>query len=208
MIPRRLDPFTLRLAEPNDRAACYAVCLGTGDSGRDATHLHADPDALGHVYVGAYLAFAPEFALVLEDAAGVCGYALAALDTRDFQRRYVEEWLPPLRKLRPAPSGPAGRWSRDEALWNLYHHPELFTPEPYAGFPSHLHIDLLPRAQGRGLGRTMMTELLQRLTVRGSPGVHLAMAADNHRAAAFYARLGFRELARGGDAIYLGRSLP
>lgn len=207
MIPRRLDAFTLRLAEPGDRAACYAVCLATGDSGRDATHLHADPEALGNVYVGAYLAFEPEFALVLEDAAGVCGYALAALDTRDFQRRYVEEWLPPLRALRPAPGGPASRWSRDEQLWHLYHHPELFVPEPYADHPSHLHVDLLPRAQGRGLGREMMAELLARLTRRGSPGVHLAMAADNQRAAAFYAKLGFRELARSGDAIYLGRRL-
>ncbi len=207
MIPRKLDAFTLRLALPRDREACYAVCLGTGDSGRDATHLHADPEALGHVYVGAYLAFEPQLALVLEDSAGVCGYALAVVDTREFQRRYVEEWLPPLRALRSAPSGPAERWSRDEQLWHLYHHPELFVPEPYADYPSHLHLDLLPRAQGRGLGRAMMAELLERLTARGAPGVHLAMAADNHRAAAFYAKLGFRELARGGDAIYLGRRL-
>jgi ribosomal protein S18 acetylase RimI-like enzyme len=53
----------------------------------------------------------------------------------------------------------------------------------------------------------MMEELLGRLARRGSPGVHLAMARDNHRAAAFYAKLGFRELARGADAIYLGRTL-
>jgi len=207
MIPRKLDAFTLRLALPGDREACYAVCLGTGDSGRDATHLHADPEALGNVYVGAYLAFEPEFALVLEDAAGVCGYALAALDTREFQRRYLEDWLPPLRARRPAPGGPAECWSRDEQLWHLYHHPELFVPEPYADHPSHLHLDLLPRAQGRGLGRAMMAELLARLTQLGSSGVHLAMAADNQRAAGFYAKLGFRELARRGDAIYLGRRL-
>lgn len=207
MNPIRRGDFTVRQAEPRDRAACYAVCLGTGDSGRDAAHLHTDRDALGHVYVGAYLAFEPELALVLEDGAGVCGYALAALDTRGFQRRYVEEWLPPLRALRAAPAGPAAGWSRDEQLWHLYHHPELFLPEPYADHPSHLHIDLLPRAQGRGHGRAMMEELLGRLAGRGSPGVHLAMAHDNHRAAAFYAKLGFRELARDAGAIYLGRTL-
>lgn len=207
MNPRGTGEFTLRLAEPRDRAACYAVCLGTGDSGRDATHLHTDPDALGNVYVGAYLAFEPELALVLEDQAGVCGYALAALDTLEFQRRYLKEWLPPLQALRPAPAGPAARWSRDEQLWHFYHHPELFLPEPYAEYPSHLHIDLLPRAQGRGYGRAMMEDLLGRLARRGSPGVHLAMAHDNHRAAAFYAKLGFRELARGADAIFLGRTL-
>lgn len=208
MIPRQIGDFTLRHATAADRAACYAVCLGTGDSGRDATHLHADPDALGNVYVGAYLAFEPEFALVITDAAGVCGYALAAFDTKAFHRRYVNEWLPPLRAGRPAPSGPPAAWNRDEQLWHLYHHPELFVPEPYAAFPSHLHIDLLPRAQGRGLGRALMSELLGLLAARGSPGVHLAMAADNHRAAAFYAKLGFSEITRNLDTLFLARRLP
>lgn len=208
MSPRTLGDFTLRQAAPADRAACYFVCLATGDSGRDATPLHADPDALGNVYVGAYLAFEPELSLVLEDQTGVCGYALAALDTKAFHRRYVDEWLPPLQRLRAAPNGPATNWSRDEQLWNLYHHPELFVPGPYADYPSHLHIDLLPRAQARGLGRAMITELLASLSVRGSPGVHLAMASDNHRAAGFYAKLGFHELARNHDTVFLARALP
>lgn len=207
MITQRLGDFTLRRATASDRAACYSVCLGTGDSGRDATHLHTDSEALGNVYVGAYLAFEPELSLVLQDKSGVCGYALAAGDTKTFHRRYVEEWLPPLRASRPAPSGPPAAWSRDEQLWNLYHHPELFTPEPYGAYPSHLHIDLLPRAQGRGFGRALMSELLGLLAARGSPGVHLAMAADNHRAAAFYAKLGFTEIARLTDTLFLARPL-
>lgn len=207
MTPRRIGNFNLRQAVAADRASCYAVCLGTGDSGRDATRLHADPEALGNVYVGAYLAFEPELSLVLEDQIGICGYALAALDTKAFHHRYVNEWLPPLRQRRPPPSGPSTAWGRDEQLWNLYHHPELFVPESYAAHPSHLHIDLLPRAQGRGLGRVMMTELLGLLAARGSPGVHLAMAADNHRAAAFYAKLGFNEIARNSDTLFLARPL-
>ena len=207
MIPRNFGGFTVRLARPSDRAACYEVCLRTGDSGRDATSLHSDPEALGNVYVGAYLAFEPAFALVLEDDGGVCGYALGALDTRSFHARYIKEWLPPLRALRPAPPPPASAWSRDEQLWNLYHHPELFVPDPYAPYPSHLHIDLLPRAQGRGCGRAMMDELLERLKAAGSTGVHLAMAADNHRAAGFYARIGFHELARTHDTLFLRKGL-
>lgn len=208
MTPRTLGDFTLRLARPSDRAACYEVCLRTGDSGRDASSLHSDPDALGNVYVGAYLALEPGLALVLEDTAGVCGYALGALDTRVFQARYVHEWLPPLRAKHEAPTPPATGWSRDQQLWHLYHHPELFVPEPYAPYPSHLHIDLLPRAQGRGCGRSMMETLLSLLSDRGSVGVHLAMAADNRGAAAFYAKLGFRELARNPDTLFLCRPLP
>ncbi len=208
MTPVPMGPFTLRHARPEDRAAAYRVCLMTGDSGRDATHLHQDPDALGHVYVGAYLAFEPTFAFVLEDAAGVCGYTLGALDSRRYYQRYREEWLPPLQAQRPAPQGDRATWTRDQQLWHLYHHPDIFLPAAETTFPSHLHIDLLPRAQGRGIGREMMRVLLGALTAHGSPGVHLAMALDNHRAARFYAQLGFRELARNADTLYLARSLP
>ena len=207
MKPLSLGEFTLRRAQPTDRAAAYRVCLLTGDSGRDATHLHQDPDALGNVYVGAYLAFEPTFAFVLEDAAGVCGYTLGALDSRRFYQRYREEWLPPLQALRPDPQGDRATWTRDQQLWHLYHHPDIFLPAAETTFPSHLHIDLLPRAQGRGCGRAMMDELLERLKAAGSTGVHLAMAADNHRAAGFYARIGFHELARTHDTLFLRKGL-
>lgn len=207
MTPLALGAFTLRRARPEDRAAAYRICLLTGDSGRDATQLHRDPDALGNVYVGAYFEFEPDCAFVLEDAGGICGYTLGALDSRDFYRRYREEWLPPLRALHPAPIGDRAAWSRDEQLWHLYHHPDIYLPDEEAAYPSHLHIDLLPRAQGRGIGAEMMRVLLDTLTARGSPGVHLAMALDNHRAARFYAKLGFHELARNPDTLFLGRAL-
>jgi ribosomal protein S18 acetylase RimI-like enzyme len=74
-----------------------------------------------------------------------------------------------------------------------------------------LHIDLLPRAQGRGYGRRMIEALLERLRGRGVPGVHLGVSVHNGRAVGFYERLGFRELTRAGagpDAcIYMGRAL-
>jgi ribosomal protein S18 acetylase RimI-like enzyme len=75
-------------------------------------------------------------------------------------------------------------------------------------FPSHLHIDLLPRVQRRGYGRRMLERLMDVLKRRGSPGAHLGLSARNARAFGFYRRLGFRELVRvgsGGDAsIYMG----
>jgi GNAT superfamily N-acetyltransferase len=124
---------------------------------------------LGNVYVGAYLAFEPDFAFVLEDAEGVCGYTLGALDSRRFYQRYRETWLPPLRAQRPAPQGDRAAWTRDQQLWHLYHQPDIFLPAEEAVHPSHLHIDLLPRAQGRGIGGEMMRVLLGELARHGSP---------------------------------------
>jgi len=84
----------------------------------------------------------------------------------------------------------------------------LHPPGASEHFHAKVHIDLLPRAQERGLGRAMMTDLLRLLASRGSPGVHLPMASDNLRAAAFYAKLGVTEIARNADTLFLARRLP
>ena len=71
-------------------------------------------------------------------------------------------------------------------------------------FPAHLHIDLLPEAQGSGYGRGLMRQLGLAAVAAGVPGIHLGMARDNLPALAFYRRLGFRELPVEGGALVLG----
>ncbi len=208
-----MNDCRLRPVRPGDEAAAYQVCLETGDNGRDGTSFyHEDPAALGRIFVGPYLRFAPELGVILEDAAGVCGYALGALDTRNFFARYEADWRPALVAQFPAPAGDPAQWTRVQHIHHLYHHPDYFAPEPYAEFPSHLHIDLLPRAQGRGYGRQMLTHVMAQLQARGSPGAHLGVSTLNLPAQGFYARLGFREIARTGPAhdgvIYLAQRLP
>lgn len=200
--------FRIRPARPGDAPAAYRVCLLTGDSGNDASALHASgPDLLGHIYVGAYLAFEPGLAFLLEDDAGVCGYVLGALRSREFFQRYVTEWLPPLQATIARPTGDPATLAPTDQLRLLIHEPDLYCPEPYAEYPAHLHIDLLPRAQGQGWGRRMMEALLERLRAKDAPGVHLGMHAANTRAAEFYRRMGFHGLVRVGDSVYFGKRL-
>ena len=47
-------------------------------------------------YVGPYIHLCPDFAFVVEDEEGVCGYILGALDSRLFYEQYTKEWLPKL----------------------------------------------------------------------------------------------------------------
>jgi ribosomal protein S18 acetylase RimI-like enzyme len=202
----------IRPAAPGDVPAAYFVCLKTGDHGQDAEALYRDdPDALGRIFVGPYLAFEPDLSLLLEDDAGVCGYALGAFDSRAFYARYEREWRPDLCRRFPAPDGDAGRWTPVQRVHHAYHQPDYYCPDPYDAYPSHLHIDLLPRAQGRGYGRRLLTRLTDTLRRRGSLGVHLGLSALNTRAYGFYERLGFRELARAGSGtdacIYMAMSL-
>ena len=204
-----MESCIIRPAGPADRAGAYRVCLETGNHGEDGAPFYRDdPDALGRIYVGPYLAFEPELSLLLEDAQGICGYALGALDSRSFFARYEAEWRPRLCAEFPEPAGDPGTWTRAQEAHYAYHHPDYFCPEPYDAYPSHLHIDLLPRAQRRGYGRAMIERNLDTLRRRGSPGAHLGVSALNANAIGFYQRLGFTELTRRGPehdvCIYMG----
>lgn len=211
----------LRPATTADRAACYEICLRTSDNGSDGSHLHADPDALGHIYVGPYLALDPAFAFVLEDEAGVCGYCVGTPDSRTFYQRFERDWLPPIQSELRADTA-AGNYSHAAteqalALSRELHQlllqpaPLMYFPEHFTPWPAHAHIDLLPRAQGRGWGRRLMELQMRRLREAGASGLHLAVAPGNTRAQAFYHRLGFTILQAGPnpppDTLFLGRKL-
>lgn len=205
-----MTDFTIRLARPEDEAAANYVCLKTGDHGGDGEpYYQDDPDALARIFVGPYLAYEPELALVVEDAQGVCGYALGALDSHAFYRRYDAEWRPRLCAEFPMPEGDPAAWTRTQQVHSWYHKPDYYCPEPYAEYPSHMHIDLLERARGQGLGRRMMEQVMDLLRARNSPGGHLGVSILNRPALAFYLRLGFQELARVGTptdgCVYLGQ---
>ena len=196
--------MSIRPALTADLAGAYRVCLQTGASGADATAKYTDPDLLGHVYAGAYLAGQLELARVVVDEGGVAGYILGALDTRAFEVWCETNWWPGLRERYPRGSGTGA----DAELIHLIHEPERVPDAIVAEYPSHLHIDLLPRTQGHGLGRTLMDALATDLTARGSRGIHLGVAIDNPSAIAFYAHLGFSELDRTDGAVIMGRRLP
>ena len=88
-------------------------------------------------------------------------------------------------------------------------HPPAVTGRPtlVGDFPSHLHIDLLPVAQGRGNGRRLLERLLAVLRADGSPGVHLGVSRRNVRAIGFYRALGFEELVDDDRHVVFGRRL-
>ena len=186
--------------------------LKTGDFGRDGEPFYReDPDALGRIFVGPYLAYEPELSLILEDEEGVCGYALGAFDSLAFFERYEKEWRPGLCNQFAVPTGDPSQWTRVQMVYSWYHNPDYTTPEPYDEYPSHLHIDLLERARGRGHGRGMLEQVMEKLRERGSRGAHLGVSMMNTPAFGFYERLGFKELLRAGSGmdgcIYMGKKL-
>ena len=191
-----MAPIVIRAAVPEDRDALYEICRRTGDAGEDASGLYEDPDLLGDLWVGPYLVLEPELAFVGVDDGGVAGYVLGAADTAAFEAACEQRWWPELRVRHPEPPA-SGDLTPDEELHRWIHHPPSTPATVLAEYPAHLHIDLLPRVQSRGLGRRLIDTLLAILRDRGVPGVHLGVAAANRRAIGFYRHLGFTRL--GGD---------
>jgi GNAT superfamily N-acetyltransferase len=195
----------IRSYQPADEDPLYDICLRTGASGEDATDLYRDPRLLGELYVGPYLRFAPTLAFVVDGDLGVSGYVLGALDTTSFDDACERSWWPELRRRYPRGTFPAE--SPDARLVGLIHRPPNPTAAAVAEFPSHLHIDLLPRAQGRGLGRLLMEGLFDALRAAGSPGVHLGVGTANVRAIGFYERLGFAVVVRRPEHLVMARPI-
>jgi len=194
----------IRLYRPEDIGALHRICLKTGDAGRDASAIYCDAEILGQVYAAPYAAHAPESAFVAEDRDGVGGYILGPADTRGFEKTLDAEWWPRLRVRYAEPDTP--QTADDRMAW-LIHHPPRTPRRISEPWPAHLHINLLPRLQGRGLGARMIDRWLAAVGALGAPAAHLAVGARNARAVEFYRRYGFRELERTGppfDVIWFG----
>lgn len=183
--------FEIRPSHPSDLCALYRICLLTGDSGKDASALFNDPELLGHIYVAPYLVYEPELCFTLTRNHIPCGYVLGARDSAAFYARCERDWYPVLRARYPLP--PAENTSADAEMIRQIHHEFKEHPDLTA-YPAHLHIDLLPEAQGHGLGRQMMAALLNRMRELGVPAVHLGVGARNTNAIAFYEHIGFQKI--------------
>lgn len=197
----------IRPYRPSDRDAVYDVCLRTADAGGDGTPLYQqDPELPGDVFAGPYAFLEPDFAFVVDNGERVTGYVLGTPDTTRYVTAFRERWLPVAGPKHPEPDHepvtPA-----EHAAWFLHHQHEILQPH-IADYPAHLHIDLLPESQRQGLGRGLMTTILDAFRRAGAPAVHLAVVSTNTNAIAFYDRLGFHRLPRQTmpNGVYLGRS--
>ena len=154
----------IRPAAADDRDALYDICVRTGNAGDDARPLYRNHELLGEIWTGPYLELQPDLAFVAEDDAVVVGYVLGAADTRAFEAACEQKWWPPLRARYPDPPADA-ELTADEALMRRIHHPQPTPDAVVANHPAHLHIDILPRGQGQGIGRQLVVHAARRLAV-------------------------------------------
>jgi len=204
--------FKIRPAEGRDRDAAYRIGLKTGDGGGDAARLYRDPDLMGHVYVGPYLALAQSFGFVAEDLDGLIGYVVGVSDTGAFEREAETRWWPPLRRKYPEPVGDRDAWTPDQRRIWLIHHPEEVPADIVRSYPAHVHMNLLPRAQRKGIGSRLLDAWIDEVRCRDVAGVHARVSAANAGGLAFWTSRGFEAVREDPDigsrgAVWCGRRL-
>ncbi len=196
----RIRPF-----RPGDEPALADICLRTADAGADATGVLEDDDLWAEIFVLPYVARHPDLAFVVESDDGrVVGYIVSAPDTPAFEEWFRTAWWPRHAARWPHPSAGASR--QDGILRYAYGRGTADVPYS-ARYPAHLHIDLLPEAQGQGWGRRLIDTLIAELQRRGVTGLHLVATADNAGALSFYPRAGFTMLPSSEGEQAFGRAL-
>ncbi|MBM7119119.1 GNAT family N-acetyltransferase [Archangium primigenium] len=196
----------LRPYQPGDWDAVYDICVRTGANGEDARGHYPRDALLPDLFAGPYLALEPERAFVLDAGERVVGYVLGTADTPAFVTAWRERWLPRVAGSHPPPV--ASPRTAEERLIALLHRPEAQLFPELAPHPAHLHVDLLPEAQGAGFGRRLVETFLTAVARAGAPSLHLGTGSGNLRAVRFYERMGFQRLSVAGveGATYFWRS--
>ncbi len=200
----------IRLFKSADLDALYAISLATGHAGGDAASMYSDPRLMGHIYAAPYALLEPSFALVVEDEHGVAGFALGTPDTDNWSDRLEDAWWPALRAAYADPGDvPAPDWSADMRRAFMIHHPARTPQWIVERYPAHLHLNLLPRLQGRGIGCVLFSEWIDRAARYGVGPIHIGANHANARPIGFWSRQDFQTLSRpdgaSGRTVWMGR---
>ncbi len=183
-----------RNARPDDLDQIYAISLATGHGGKDARHLYRDGRMVGHIYSAPYVVLNPEMTLVAEDELGIAGYIVGAYDTSAFEARLEREWWPALRAEYADPTGEPSTWTAGEGRSFAIHHPRTMWAEIVEAYPAHIHMNLMPRLQGQGVGSRLLEQWVSEACNAGVRGIHLGVNAGNQGGLNFWSSRGFERL--------------
>jgi GNAT superfamily N-acetyltransferase len=186
---------SLREFRPDDLGALYCISLATGQAGGDASHLYQDPKLMGHIYSAPYAVLAPESVVIASDDEGVAGYVLGAFDTEAWEDRLEREWWPNLRNLYTRPDdSDRQNWTPDQRRISMIFQPERTPAHVIKQYPVHLHMNLLPRLQRKGVGSRLFAAWQAIATEGGAQSMHVGVNRANCGAQQFWRSMGFSEI--------------
>jgi ribosomal protein S18 acetylase RimI-like enzyme len=202
MAERSASP-AIRPARKSDAFAIGEICYRTGYMGEDlgGTGRFEDPRLFALVFCLYYIWFETDHCFVAEVDGKTVGYIIGSgrAESReaDFNRRML--WRIALR-LYAYTSWRHPAAFREVLYWRR--HEEAASPPP--GYHAHLHINILPGYQRRGLGSGLMAAFTAKLKEDGQDRVYLETSNHNLKALEFYRKYGFKELGRRPQKFWSG----
>lgn len=176
--------------EVRDIPTAEQICLATADESLRRTAASRENTLL--LYNRYYTRASLDACLVaVNEADEAVGYILCAPDYKTYCESFRKNECKDIRKL---------GLLRGVRAW---FEPQL--QKKYAKrYPAHLHIDLLPEAQGQGMGTALMHALKTHLRAQNVQGVFLCVGKDNKKALRFYKKQDFQVLNIVGGAVLMG----
>lgn len=168
-----------------DLSAVRYICLHASS----APQTPAFKEASLLVFCDYYVQYECSSSFVFENKSGeACGYIFCSPD--------YEKWKKNLTAFLQTHTNP---------IANAMAHSIIESMKPFADrFPSHLHIDIHPKKQGKGIGGKLIEHLKDFLSEQNVKGLMLQVAADNFKAQEFYNKHGFQSLLTSDNEITMG----
>lgn len=204
----KIEPY-----QEADREGLFSVCHRTGFFGEDASPQFKDAYLFGLIIASYYIDYEPENCLVVKEGDKVVGYINGTTDTISEKEKFEHHILP--------------RVISRMLKYTIFHSPKdvlfivehkirgesecdryLYSDELLEGYPSHLHINLLPDYQRKGLGTQLMDCFEEKMRAKGVVGLRLDTTSENRKAIPFYGKRGYTILKEFPDTPWGRRSPP
>jgi ribosomal protein S18 acetylase RimI-like enzyme len=195
----------IRQCTLEDLPYLYDICFRTGFNGENVEGKTGDLYKIGHYFAAPYLHYNQGYCFVATINRIPKAYVVGTDDTEKYSQWLNTHWLPKVRKYYDFETlNPLNDF--DQFLTDVIRE-ETVPDQRLRDYKAHLHIDLLPELQGRGIGKKLIETFFETCRTRGVEKVHLVVSKENPRACSFYKKIGMHEVYSDDFSIGMGRDL-
>ena len=186
----------IRPFRPSDRAVVRTICCDTAFMGQPIDRFFSDRELFADATSRYYTDFEAQSLLVAEIGGQIAGYFFGCADTMNFRSAITRHGAPQL-ILKGLARGVFWRRGTRRFILGVMRSVaagQIKLPAPLPDYPAHLHINLLEKSRGHGLGGKLIESGLAQLRDAGAIGVHLQTMKQNKTAVGFFSRFGFQPI--------------
>jgi Acetyltransferases len=183
--------YTIRRFKEKDREQVEQICIATAPEMAKKNELLQN--AILNVFCYYYIEQEKENCFVVEnDENEAVGYVFCAKDFHTWEQKFEKIYLKGI-------ENPIAESIGKATINGL---------KPFAEeYPAHLHIDIHPDYQKKGLGTKLIDALKIHLDEHHVKGLMLSVGIDNEKGKNFYRKYGFTELKQEENEVFMGFKL-